>query len=171
MTAPMIVTNWINLQYYASVTDNQHYGSGNKMLHNVVGGNFGVFEGNGGDLRIGLPHQSLHDGNSWRHQPVRLNVYIDAPKNALNMIIQKHAMVKDLVENQWLSLFQWDTESNSIWRYNNGAWDKINVKQPQSLNRVIEIDGTKIKVRQKKIEVYGKPVQVDDYSQVVLDNA
>jgi uncharacterized protein len=170
MTAPMIVTNWINLQYYASVTDNQHYGSGNKMLHNVVGGNFGVFEGNGGDLRIGLPHQSLHDGKTWRHQPVRLNVYIDAPKNALNMIIQKHAMVKDLIENQWLCLFQWDTESNSIWRYNKGAWDKINVKQAQSLNRIIEIDGTKINVRQKKIEVYGKPVQVDDYSQVVLEN-
>jgi uncharacterized protein len=171
MTAPMIVTNWINLQYYASVTDNQHYGSGNKMLHNVVGGNFGVFEGNGGDLRIGLPQQSLHDGNTWRHHPVRLNVYIDAPKNEINAITLKHPMVKDLIENQWLCLFQWDTESNTIWRYNKGAWDKVRITQSQSLNRIIEIDGTKVKVGQKKIEVYGKPVQVDDYSKVVIDKS
>ncbi len=171
MTAPMIVTNWINLQYYASVTDNQHYGSGNKMLHNVVGGNFGVFEGNGGDLRIGLPHQSLHDGETWRHQPLRLNVYIDAPRNAINNIILKHSMVKDLIENQWLCLFQWDTDSNTIWRYNKGAWDKVKVTNSEALNRRIEIDGTTIKVAQKKIEVYGKPVQVDDYSKVVIDKS
>ncbi len=171
MTAPMIVTNWINLQYYASVTDNQHYGSGNKMLHNVVGGNFGVFEGNGGDLRIGLPHQSLHDGETWRHQPLRLNVYIDAPRNAINNIILKHSMVKDLIENQWLCLFQWDTDSNTIWRYNKGAWDKVKVTKSEALNRFIEIDGTTIKVAQKKIEVYGKPVQVDDYSKVVIDKS
>ena len=52
--------------------DNRLYGSGNKLLHNVVGGNIGVFEGNGGDLRIGLPLQSLHDGKRWRHTPLRL---------------------------------------------------------------------------------------------------
>jgi uncharacterized protein YbcC (UPF0753/DUF2309 family) len=62
MTAPIIVTKWINLQYYASVTDNRIYGSGNKLLHNVAGDHIGFFEGNGGDLRIGLAKQSVHDG-------------------------------------------------------------------------------------------------------------
>lgn len=33
MTAPMVVTNWINLQYHASTLDNRRYGSGNKVLH------------------------------------------------------------------------------------------------------------------------------------------
>ncbi|MFT7234970.1 MAG: hypothetical protein ACI9QV_000541 [Methylophagaceae bacterium] len=124
MTAPMIVTNWINLHYYASVTDNQHYGSGNKMLHNVVDGNFGVFEGNGGDLRIGLPQQSIHDGVKWRHSPIRLNVYIAAPRNAIKDIIDKHPMVKDLLENNWLFLFQWDLDTRAIWRYEHGDWQK-----------------------------------------------
>lgn len=106
MTAPMVVTNWINLQYYASVTDNTVYGSGNKLLHNVVGGNMGVFEGNGGDLRGGLALQSVHDGREWRHEPLRLSVYIEAPKEAINNILKKHVHVADLVKNEWLFLFQ-----------------------------------------------------------------
>lgn len=122
MTAPMIVTNWINLQYYASVTDNLKYGSGNKLLHNVVGGNYGVFEGNGGDLRIGLSAQSLHDGKTWRHQPLRLSVYISAPREAIAAIIAKHQAVSYLVENNWLFLFQWDVEKKQIHQFKNAQW-------------------------------------------------
>lgn len=125
MTAPMVVTNWINLQYYASVTDNLKYGSGNKLLHNVVGGNYGVFEGNGGDLRIGLPLQSLHDGQLWRHQPLRLSVYIAAPREAIATIIAKHQAVADLIQNQWLFLFQWDAEQNQIWQFAAGQWQCV----------------------------------------------
>ena len=54
MTGPVVVGHWINFQYYASTVDNARYGSGDKVLHNIVGGHLGVFEGNGGDLRIGL---------------------------------------------------------------------------------------------------------------------
>ena len=49
MTAPMLVTHWINTQYNLSVIDNDRFGSGNKVLHNVVGGNIGIFAGNGGE--------------------------------------------------------------------------------------------------------------------------
>ena len=119
MTAPMVVTNWINMQYYASVVDNAKYGSGNKVLHNVVGGRLGVFEGNGGDLRIGLPMQSLHDGKDWQHTPLRLSVFIEAPQSAIDSIIAKHAVVKNLVDNQWLHLFQMQTKEAgmSVSRY------------------------------------------------------
>lgn len=112
MTAPMVVTNWINMQYYASVVDNSKYGSGNKVLHNVVGGRLGVFEGNGGDLRIGLPMQSLHDGRQWQHMPLRLSVFIEAPQPAIDSIIAKHEVVRQLVQNQWLHLFQIDGENH-----------------------------------------------------------
>lgn len=125
MTAPMIVTNWINLQYYASVTDHQTYGSGNKLLHNVVGGNIGVFEGNGGDLRIGLSRQSIHDGKDWRHEPLRLSVYIDAPKEAIEAIVQRHEDVAHLVNNDWLYLFQWDTNLGEMARYYKGQWRPV----------------------------------------------
>lgn len=83
LSAPMIVANWINLQYFASMTNPEVYGAGNKLLHSVVGGHLGVVEGNGTDLRIGLPIQSLHDGRLWRHEPLRLNVVVDAPEDSI----------------------------------------------------------------------------------------
>ncbi|MFN3165049.1 MAG: putative inorganic carbon transporter subunit DabA, partial [Pseudohongiellaceae bacterium] len=106
MTAPMVVTHWINMQYNASVVDNERYGSGNKVLHNVVGGNIGVFEGNGGDLRIGLPMQSIHNGDRWMHLPLRLSVYIAAPADAITEIYQRHEVVRQLIDNDWLYLFR-----------------------------------------------------------------
>ncbi len=125
MTAPMVVTNWINLQYHASSVDNQRYGSGDKVLHNVVGGNVGVFEGNGGDLRIGLPMQSLHDGEKLRHTPLRLSVFIQAPQEPMEDIIARHATVRQLLDHQWLHLFRLD-DVEGAWRYVPGSgWEAV----------------------------------------------
>jgi len=125
MTAPMVVTHWINFQYYASTVDNRRFGSGNKVLHNVVGARLGVFEGNGGDLRIGLPLQSLHDGKRWMHTPLRLSVFIEAPREAMDQIIARHAHVRQLVENEWIFLFQIDTESGAVHARHPGGWDRV----------------------------------------------
>jgi uncharacterized protein YbcC (UPF0753/DUF2309 family) len=114
MTAPMVVTNWINLQYHASTVDNRRYGSGNKVLHNVVGGHLGVFEGNGGDLRIGLPIQSLTDGRTLRHPPLRLSVFIESPVEAIDAVIAEHAVVADLVLNGWLHLLRIDPADGAV---------------------------------------------------------
>ncbi len=122
MTAPMVVTNWINLQYHASTVDNARYGSGDKVLHNVVGGNIGVFECNGGDLRIGLPMQSLHDGQNFRHTPLRLSVFIQAPQAPIDHIVAKSATVRQLLDNEWLHLFRLG-DVEGVWRYQpGGAW-------------------------------------------------
>ncbi|MYM22189.1 DUF2309 family protein [Duganella sp. FT135W] len=123
MTAPMVVTNWINWQYHASTCDPLHLGSGNKVLHNVVGGNIGVFEGNGGDLRIGLSRQSLHDGDRWVHEPLRLTVIIDAPQEAIETVIRKHAVVRQLLENDWLHL--WRFQADGFVRYVHGDWADV----------------------------------------------
>lgn len=121
LTAPMVVTNWINSQYNASVTDNDKYGSGNKVLHNAVGGHIGVFEGNGGDLRIGLSMQSLHNGEKWMHQPQRLAVYVAAPREPIEQISAKHDNVRHLIDNEWLYLLRWD-ENGAIERFYQGQW-------------------------------------------------
>jgi len=128
MSAPMIVTNWINMQYNASVFDNAKYGSGNKVLHNVVGGNIGVFEGNGGDLRIGLPKQSIHSGEKWMHQPLRLSVFIAAPQEAIEGIINGNDDIKNLVENDWLFILQVDTQTMNVQIYQNKTWQSFELE-------------------------------------------
>ncbi len=122
LTAPMVVTNWINLQYYASTVDNHRYGSGNKVLHNVVGGHLGVFEGNGGDLRIGLPMQSLHDGTTLMHRPLRLSVFVEAPAEAIDAVIAAHQVVEDLVHGQWLHLLRIDPDTGAVERRTAHGW-------------------------------------------------
>jgi len=116
MTAPMVVASWISLQYYASTVDNELFGCGNKTLHNVVG-MVGVLEGNGGDLRVGLPWQSVHDGENLQHEPLRLNVLIEAPIDAMNGIIEKHEMVRHLLDNGWLHLYAIDENGRLAHKY------------------------------------------------------
>jgi uncharacterized protein YbcC (UPF0753/DUF2309 family) len=107
MTAPMVVAHWINMQYYASTVDPQHFGSGNKAIHNVVG-RFGILSGNGGDLTTGLPWQSIHDGERFQHHPLRLLVILAAPREAIDRIIEKHDSVRDMLTGGWLQLVALD---------------------------------------------------------------
>lgn len=125
MTAPMVVTSWINLQYYASAVDNKKFGSGNKTLHNVVGG-LGVLEGFGGDLRVGLPWQSVHDGEQFQHTPQRLNVIIEAPVNEMSKILEKHESIRHLCDNQWIYLFAMNEEGKVAYKYIGGLeWELV----------------------------------------------
>jgi len=125
MTAPMVVTSWINLQYYASAVDNKKFGSGNKTLHNVVGG-LGVLEGFGGDLRVGLPWQSVHDGDKFQHEPQRLNVIIEAPLQEMSKILSKHESVKQLCDNEWIYLFAMNEDGKVAYKYiGNLQWEFV----------------------------------------------
>ncbi len=116
MTAPMVVTSWINLQYYASSVDNKKFGAGNKALHNVVGG-LGVLEGFAGDLRTGLAWQSVHDGENFQHEPQRLNVFIEAPVDEMSKILEKHESVRNLCDNEWIYLFAMNEEGKVAYKY------------------------------------------------------
>ncbi|MEC9462807.1 MAG: DUF2309 domain-containing protein, partial [Pseudomonadota bacterium] len=103
LTAPVVVASWISLQYFGSCVAPSLFGAGNKLLHNVVGG-IGVVEGNGGNMRAGLPWQSVHDGENFVHEPLRLTVAVEAPKEAISDILKRHAQVRALFDNGWLSL-------------------------------------------------------------------
>ena len=116
MTAPVVVASWISLQYYGSTVSPETFGGGNKLLHNVTGG-MGVLEGNGGALRAGLPWQSIHDGERFMHEPVRLSVCIEAPREAMTDILKRHDGVRALFDNRWLTLFAMDAQGRLAWRY------------------------------------------------------
>ncbi|MGE0446528.1 MAG: YbcC family protein [Vicinamibacterales bacterium] len=109
LTAPVVVASWINLQYYGSTVDNEAFGSGNKTLHNVVG-TLGVLEGSGGGLRTGLPWQSIHDGRTFAHEPVRLTVAIEAPVDAIARVLEAHPGVRALADNGWIWLWALDAQ-------------------------------------------------------------
>jgi uncharacterized protein YbcC (UPF0753/DUF2309 family) len=104
LTAPVVVASWISLQYYGSCVAPTAFGGGNKLIHNVVGG-IGVVEGNGGVLRPGLPWQTVHDGERLAHEPLRLSVLIEAPREAIADVLARHDEVRALFDNGWLHLF------------------------------------------------------------------
>jgi len=125
LTAPVIVAHWINLQYLASTVDPERYGSGDKTLHNVVAGRIGVFEGAGGNLRIGLARQSVHDGTQLVHEPLRLAVYLEAPEAPIETILARQPLVRQLVEHDWLHLYRIDAETRTVRRRRDGGWDPV----------------------------------------------
>jgi len=116
LTAPVVVASWISLQYYGSTVAPDVFGSGNKLLHNVTGG-IGVVEGNGGILRAGLPWQSVHDGERLMHEPLRLSVMVEAPRDAIADILARHPGVRALFDNRWLHLFALEDDERIAWRY------------------------------------------------------
>lgn len=129
MTAPLIVAHWINMQYYASTVDPQHFGSGTKTLHNVVG-RFGIFSGNGGDLMTGLPWESVHTGRGYQHHPQRLLAVIAAPRAVIERVIGKHPLVETLLANEWLQLVA--VEEESLYSYASGhSWRPLHTGEQQ----------------------------------------
>ncbi|BDC49878.1 UPF0753 protein [Bryobacterales bacterium F-183] len=124
LNAPVVVASWINLQYFGSTVDNEVFGSGNKVLHNVAG-TFGVWEGNAGDLRTGLPLQSLHDGTKWVHEPVRLQVLVDAPRERIESVLAASPNVRALFENDWIHLMVIEGQTISSYRGGSQGWQPV----------------------------------------------
>lgn len=132
MTAPLVVASWISLQYYGSTVDNRVFGSGNKTLHNVVGGTLGVLEGQAGDLRGGLALQSVHNGRRYVHEPVRLCAVIEAPVEAMTAIIRKHPELRRLLDNGWLYLFALGRNGRLTRRYAGDLrWTEVEPRQAE----------------------------------------
>jgi len=112
-TGPLVVCQWINHQYYFSAIDNRIYGSGSKITHNPVG-NFGVLQGNGGDLMGGLPLQSLkRTDTELQHEPLRLMVVVHSPANRVRTILDENESVNQLIRNNWIELEIIDPKKNN----------------------------------------------------------
>ncbi|ANF32476.1 hypothetical protein A0130_13045 [Leifsonia xyli] len=103
MTAPLIVAQWINAQYYFSTIRPERYGAGSKTVHNPVG-DLGVLAGHTGDLRTGLPWQSVAAGERLLHAPLRLSVLIQAPLDRIGRIISATDALRALLDGEWISL-------------------------------------------------------------------
>ncbi len=125
MTAPLIVGEWINTGYYFSGVDPWVYGSGSKVIHNVVGG-VGVMLGSQSDLQMGFPLQTVNNGDAHYHEPVRLLAIIEAKPSVISSIIQKHAILQQLFHNQWLNLVAIDPHDFEFHRYHaDSTWKNL----------------------------------------------
>lgn len=130
LTAPLVVAEWINTQYLFSTLDNDRFGSGTKITHNVVG-KFGILQGNTGDLQIGLPLQSVMraDGQPY-HTPVRLMAVVVAPLAMVKRLIGRHAVLQRFFNNGWVALTVIEPDSGGVLQYKgSGVWETLAAEQ------------------------------------------
>jgi uncharacterized protein YbcC (UPF0753/DUF2309 family) len=122
LTGPLVVGHWISTQYYFSSVDPVRHGAGTKPLHNVAAG-IGVYEGPGGDLRAGLPLESVQFAGHRVHEPMRLLAVVQAPRDRLDDLIRRNAAVAQLLDNGWVRLVAGSDDSDG-WaeRQRDGRW-------------------------------------------------
>ena len=116
MTAPLVVAQWINHQYYFSALNPTTLGAGTKTIHNAIG-TIGVLAGQGGDLRRGLPWQSVGTGTTLFHEPMRLSVIIQAPLDRIGAIVSRNQVLRNLLDNDWITLTARNDSHGSWHRY------------------------------------------------------
>ncbi|MBS0624444.1 MAG: DUF2309 domain-containing protein [Verrucomicrobia bacterium] len=126
LTAPMIVAEWINTHYFFSTIDPILFGSGSKITHNVVG-KIGVMQGNESDLMHGLPLQSTHlNDTEPYHIPIRLLSVVLAPKDKVEVIVNKHKTLQNLIFNEWVQFVAIDPSDSKAYKLlGQGAWHEI----------------------------------------------
>jgi len=98
----------INLEYYFSTVDNQHWGADTKVPHNVCG-MVGVMEGALSDLRTGLPKQMVEV-----HEPMRLQLVVEAKVEVLGAIYGRQTSIQELLGNAWVHLIAMDPDTGEL---------------------------------------------------------
>ncbi|QJD31459.1 DUF2309 family protein [Methylococcus geothermalis] len=98
----------INLEYYFSTVNNERYGCGSKVSHNVTG-LFGIMEGTASDLRTGLPRQMAEV-----HEAMRLQIVVEQTPEILAAIYRRQPPIRELVGNGWILLSAIHPEDGTI---------------------------------------------------------
>jgi uncharacterized protein YbcC (UPF0753/DUF2309 family) len=124
MAGPLVVGQWINMEHYFSTVDNEAFGSGSKVYHNVIG-RFGIITGNVSDLRTGLPAQTMLAGDRPYHEPMRLVTVIEAPLAKVQATLNKVYKARELVHNGWIRMLVLDPDSGDALLYRRGEWQAV----------------------------------------------
>lgn len=117
LDAAIPVCSGINLEFYFSFIDNEKYGCGTKLPHNV-NALVGVINGHMSDLRLGLTWQVVEI-----HQPIRLFVKIIAKRQVVEELLDQQNILSLLVKNEWINLAIHDPESHNIWVYKDNRFE------------------------------------------------
>lgn len=113
-TVPVAVN--IAMDYYFSRCDNDGFGTGSKLPLNVAS-LLGVITGSKSDLRIGLARQQVE-----LHEPMRVLVMMEAPRERIEQLVFGHGRLKRMVEGHWMHLGRIDPDSDAIELFVDGTW-------------------------------------------------
>lgn len=116
LLAAVPVCAGINLEYYFSRVDNERYGAGTKLPHNLVG-LLGVMDGASSDLRTGLPKQMVEI-----HEPVRLLLVVERDPASLRAVVAKHHGLCALVEKGWVRTVALDPADQRMYLFEDGGF-------------------------------------------------
>ncbi|MBI1355175.1 MAG: DUF2309 family protein [Acidobacteria bacterium] len=129
LSAAVPVCAGIALEYYFSAVDNERYGCGTKLPHNVVG-LLGVMNGASSDLRTGLARQMIEI-----HEPLRgLYVIETTPERFLNAA-KRNAEVLRLLENRWVRLATMDRDTGEMQVYRDGVFEPYTHSEDEPLGQ------------------------------------
>ncbi len=106
----------INLEYYFSHVDNEHYGAGSKLPHNITG-YLGVMTGHASDLRTGLPRQMIEI-----HEPMRLVLVVEATVERLLAIAARNHELSELVTKRWVQLVALHPDTGAMHVFGEGGF-------------------------------------------------
>jgi len=110
------VCGGINLEYYFSRVDNQKFGAGTKLPHNVMG-LIGVANSSDGDLRPGLPLQMIEV-----HDPVRLLIIVEHYPDIVLNAIRSVPELYEWFANEWVHLVAMNPDDASFHYFRENAF-------------------------------------------------
>ena len=120
----------INLEYYFSRVDQDRYGCGTKLPHNITG-LVGVMNGHGSDLRTGLHWQTVEI-----HEPVRMLLVIEASPERILSAAARVPAVERLIKNRWVHLASWAAPGSGLLWFDG---ERFVAYQPES-SRIAVVD-------------------------------
>jgi uncharacterized protein YbcC (UPF0753/DUF2309 family) len=120
MAAAVPVCAGISLEYYFSFVDNDRYGCGTKLPHNVTG-LVGVMDGHASDLRTGLPWQMVEI-----HEPVRILFAVETTPDRLSKVIDASPSLSELVRNRWIRVAVIDPVSGRVYVRRENGFEEFN---------------------------------------------
>ncbi|MEO5925720.1 MAG: DUF2309 domain-containing protein [Bryobacteraceae bacterium] len=117
--AVFVVCAGINLEYYFSYVDNERFGCGSKLPHNVTG-LLGVMNGYESDLRTGLTLQMVEI-----HEPVRILFVIESTPERIEQTVKSNALNWEFLEKRWIRVASMDPATGVMKMYRDGVWEAV----------------------------------------------
>jgi uncharacterized protein YbcC (UPF0753/DUF2309 family) len=155
LNAALPVGSGITLEYFFSRVDNERYGCGTKLPHNMAA-HLGVMAGGAGDLLTGLPWQMVEI-----HEPLRLLCIVETRGEVIARIASRSPLVAELVNHGWVHLVLVDPETGAMTMAENGTFVPVDRGGPSEISetRIARVSSSKAAYQGQRDHVW--PVRIE----------